>query len=550
MNLKLYEGKIYKEVSEILKSDEIGFFDVNLSSLNQGMFGIEEKKFNSKDDAYNYFDKLVKEEVSRLEDKISKYDLKNIIENLMQYLSPLVKLSFMTGNGKVEFFQDFPTLWTRFKKSENKIVQSTNLKAYLGEQKKRVDVLINMCLIGLDGEIGSLTKRKITPEEIYDTLEDVSKIIGLYSILQGISKENKKEFNTEIIYIEHSRIFYPGLKNYMLNILENTALKEYGYSDEKESQIKRINKLYEEELGFSTRTIINTFLPVFSQNHKTRESVFFKQKAELKKLINLSNETVTLRGLIVLLESNMCLEYKKQDKYNFIFSNVEKITNRGILKIKDQYIFSFSTISSYTALLQNNMLNQNFLKENGIDNKKIARYLATNYSEWWLYDIKSRMNEKGIWFKIQIKNFEKYFKFPQENKITKEVDFIFFDMYSKTLYIGEYKNWQDVSFNFKDVHQEQQKIKKIIQSHEKLISILNSDVMTLLNMLGIDKYINNIEEVNLELINVFENRNISSNYPIYGGTNQDRKVRNFSKMEFEKYLQNNAEYFLKMHSVN
>ena len=85
----------------------------------------------------------------------------------------------------------------------------------------------------------------------------------------------------------------------MLNILENTALKEYGYSDEKESQIKRINKLYEEELGFSTRTIINTFLPVFSQNHKTRESVFFKQKAELKKLINLSNETVTLRGLIV-----------------------------------------------------------------------------------------------------------------------------------------------------------------------------------------------------------------------------------------------------------
>lgn len=76
MNLKLYEGKIYKEVSEILKSDEIGFFDVNLSSLNQGMFGIEEKKFNSKDDAYNYFDKLVKEEVSRLEDKISKYDLK------------------------------------------------------------------------------------------------------------------------------------------------------------------------------------------------------------------------------------------------------------------------------------------------------------------------------------------------------------------------------------------------------------------------------------------------------------------------------------------
>ena len=63
--------------------------------------------------------------------------------------------------------------------------------------------------------------------------------LGFYSILQGISKENKKEFNTEIIYIEHSRIFYPGLKNYMLNILENTALKEYGYSDEKESQIKK-----------------------------------------------------------------------------------------------------------------------------------------------------------------------------------------------------------------------------------------------------------------------------------------------------------------------
>ena len=108
---------------------------------------------------------------------------------------------------------------------------------------------------------------------------------------------------------------------------------------------------------------------------------------------------------------------------------------------------------------------------------------------------------------------------------------------SKILYIGEYKNWQDVSFNFMNIFKEQQKIKKINQSHMNLLAILNLNLKKLFSMLKIHK-VNGIEEVELKLINVFENRNISSN--------QNKDIKNFSRVEFEIYLQNNQSNFLKI----
>lgn len=147
------------------------------------------------------------------------------------------------------------------------------------------------------------------------------------------------------------------------------------------------------------------------------------------------------------------------------------------------------------------------------------------------------MNKEGIWFEIQIGDFEKYFTIPPEKGITKEVDFILLDIHSKILYIGEYKNWQDVSFNFMNIFKEQQKIKKINQSHMNLLAILNLNLKKLFSMLKIHK-VNGIEEVELKLINVFENRNISSN--------QNKDIKNFSRVEFEIYLQNNQSNFLKI----
>lgn len=550
MELRVYEKQIDREISEFLNSGITDIFCYNNFELNQEILGMEEKKFSSKDEAYHYFEKLFKESVCRLEEKLSKYNTKSVIENLMMYLSPLTKLSVMSLNGKIDVPQDltrtFPRIRSELRKYKNEKIRLTNLKIFLGRKKRLIDIIINVCLVKLDVNSEYSTGLKISPYEIYEILYAADEVLVLHNIFQRISKENKEKFTDGIIYIGKGKLHYPDFHDYGLNIFANTALKEYGYSEKKEEEIKKIRKLYEEELGFSFNKIINTFSPLFFKNNRLNEGLFYRKRDELKKLINLAKDTVPLKGLLLLLDTNMCLEYKKQEKYSFIFNNDEKISAKGILKIGNQYIFSFSTISSYALKVCDDILNQDFLRKNGISNPKIAKYLATQYSEWWLRDIKSKMNKEGIWFDIQIGHFEKYFKFPQEKGITKEIDFVFFDEYSKTLLLGEYKNWQDVSFNFMDVHKEQERIQKVIKSHEKLISILSSDIEKLLEMLGIHRYINNIGEVSLKLINVFENRNISSNQHIFNDDNQNRNIENFSKQEFEEYVENHKNYFLKI----
>lgn len=541
MDLNFYEKCIDQELSKIIKLGIEGLNFSYVSNLEKEVLSLKQREFTSKGQAYKFFEQLYKNSVYKLEEKLSEYDPLKIIESLMLYLSPLTKLTIISMNGEINFplqvGRHLPNVWRELSVSVvNDKVLHTILKAYLGIKKRAIDIIVNINLIRINESSNNQVKSKLDTDSINDILADATTVCIYYDYFQKVSKENEENFSNKTVYIEQGKILYPNSVNFEQDLFINTVYKDYLYPVG-EPELQKIYSLYWEELGFSPRKIINTFSALFFKNNLLSESILYKTKDELKCLVNLSNDTVNLKGLLVLLEKSICLEYRNQEKLSFIFDNNQRISTKGIIKIKDQYFLSFSTIVPYCYKLGNDMLNQDFLRKNGLSNQKISSYLANYYSEKWLHDIKNRMNKEGIWFEIQIGDFEKYFTIPPEKGITKEVDFILLDIHSKILYIGEYKNWQDVSFNFMNIFKEQQKIKKINQSHMNLLAILNLNLKKLFSMLKIHK-VNGIEEVELKLINVFENRNISSN--------QNKDIKNFSRVEFEIYLQNNQSNFLKI----
>lgn len=142
-----------------------------------------------------------------------------------------------------------------------------------------------------------------------------------------------------------------------------------------------------------------------------------------------------------------------------------------------------------------------------------------------------------------MKNFEQKFNFPDSRGTTKEVDFILFDASRKVLLIGEYKNWQDVSFNFLGMHKEQERIKKINKSHINLLSVLELEKRDLFELLNLE-----IDYAKLELINVFENRNVLSNNRELDS--EKFNIKNFTRVEFEKFIEDNKPHFYKLKENN
>ena len=247
--------------------------------------------------------------------------------------------------------------------------------------------------------------------------------------------------------------------------------------------------------------------------------------------------------MVTLLKTDICLEYNKQDRYEFIFSDKCKVSAKGLVKIQDNYFFNFATIASYSIKLGNNLLNQDFLRNHELSSKKISRHLANSYAEKWLVNLYSKLTSENIWIQIQVKNFEQKFNFPDSRGTTKEVDFILFDASRKVLLIGEYKNWQDVSFNFLGMHKEQERIKKINKSHINLLSVLELEKRDLFELLNLE-----IDYAKLELINVFENRNVLSNNRELDS--EKFNIKNFTRVEFEKFIEDNKPHFYKLKENN
>ncbi|WP_195611345.1 hypothetical protein [Streptococcus australis] len=554
-NFSFYCKNIDNYLSKLIDSEFEGwFYNSNLELLSE--IGVEEQRFETKQEAYDFFKQLYEKGVMYLEEYLKKYIPISIISESLTLLIPLNLLSLSNANGEFNFnlglMETFPKIWKNIKTSNeyNRVVQTT-ISGHLGIKKKSLDVIVNLMLFRIDqtklnGNDNSL--QVINSKEFLKAISIAEEIAMIYNFFQIISKENQNTFSSNTVLIENGKIKYPKAQKFGLDLLINATGKDYLHSIS-ESKKEEVYKLYEKKLGISSSKVINTFSNCFSSKdllnkvEKLNHSIFVKSKTELKKLVNLSQNTLTLKGLLLLIDNNMCLEYKGQDKYKFIFDNNEKITRKGLVKIEGNYYYNFGTMVSYSGILSQDLLNQDFLNELKVSDKEISTFMANQYSEIWLAELKDKLNKQGIWCEIQINNIEQCLVFPKQVSATKEIDFLLFDTRKNHLLIGEYKNWQDVSFSYPSVNKEQDKIKKNIIKHKELLTVLNSNKNEFFRLLNLD-----IDDAEIKLIYVFENRNVLSNTNIegYDSYYNSGEIAIYSRVEFEKYIKLNKSNLLRM----
>lgn len=552
MNVKFYQDIIDDELSMNINLDMKGLVEIGTKKSNlerEILKGISSKKtFQNKNEAYQFLKELYENGLSHLEDKLLKFNPRLVIEEAMIFFTPLNILSILKLNGELnsERIKDyFPKIYKSLNSIKNNNEKDirilyTALSSYIGINKKAIDVLVNVNLVRIEENRTESSLNRPSDKEFLEILDFSFGVYRLFYFFQMVSKEKESDFSDNTIYLENGELYYYNSKDFMVNLATNTAFKDFTYPV-KDSELNKIYGLYEEEFGFSPKKVLNTFMPMFKPD--SLEMVFCSMKDEFRKLINISKGTLTLKGLLTLLETDICLEYNKQDRYKFIFSDKCNVSTKGLVKIQDNYFFNYATIASYSNKLGNNLLNQDFLRNNELSSEKISRYLANSYAEKWLDNLHSKLTSENIWIQIQVKNFEQKFNFPDSRGTTKEVDFILFDASRKVLLIGEYKNWQDVSFNFLDIHKEQEKIKKINKYHINLLNILELEKKVLFELLNLE-----IDYAELELINVFENRNMLCN-------NRELdlekfNIKNFTRVEFEKYIEDNKPHFYKLKENN
>lgn len=543
MNYIVYQSHIDEQLSDRIALGTKGIIGPVNFSEDLAYFLLQRNiTFSSKNEAYTFFDELYKNRVSHLEEQISVFNYKVILEEMIVFLKPLVRLSISKLNGKLDFQKEkynFPKIYQTLKTIDNKdelAVRTlfTTLHAYVGIKKRAVDVLANLCLIKVAEDNVTSSERKVAPEDILYFLELSNEIAYLFELFQMISKE--KNFSVNTVSINDGHIVYQNSTDFTVELATNTAFKDFTYPVNQE-EMENIYNLYKDEFGFSPQAIYNTFDLLF-KNIPNDSFIFHKSKDELRGMLALNRGTMTLNGLLTLLEKDLCLEYKSQDKHEFIFDYKNKLSRKGLVKIREEYIFSTCTIASYINHLGNDLLNQDFLSRNKLPSPKISSYLSNFYAEKWLDDLSQKLMDKGIWNKIQVDSFEQEYTFPF-NGTTKEIDFILFDDKRKVLILGEYKNWKDVSHYFTEVEKEKNKINKMITSHVNLLKVLESDKSKLSKILEID-----VRDAKLELINVFEERNILCNDGLNGNRQDGFCIRNFSREDFERYLEKNGSNFL------
>lgn len=557
-NFSFYCKNIDNYLSKLIDSEFEGwFYNSNLELLSE--IGVEEQRFETKQEAYDFFKQLYEKGVIYLEEYLKKYIPLSILSESLTFLSPLNLLSLSNANGELKFnlslMETFPKIWKNIKtlNKYNRVVQTT-ISGHLGMKKKSLDVIVNLILFRLNQtklNENDDSLQVINSKEFLKAISIAEEVAVIYNCFQIISKENQNKFSSNTVLIENGKIKYPKAQKFGLDLLINATGKEYLHSI-LESKKEEVNQLYEKNLGISSLKVINTFRNCFSSKdllnkvEKLNHSIFVKSKTELKKLVNLSQNTLTLRGLLLLIDNNMCLEYKGQDKYKFIFDNNEKISRKGLVKIEGNYYYNLGTMVSYSAILSQDLLNQDFLKELKVSDKEISTFMAHQYSEIWLAELKEKLNKQGIWCEIQINNLEQCLVFPKQVGATKEIDFLLFDTQKNHLLIGEYKNWQDVSFSYPNINKEQDKIKKNIIKHKELLTVLNSNKNEFFRLLNLD-----IDDAKIKLIYVFENRNVLSNTNIegYDSYYNLEEIAIYSRVEFEKYIKLNKSNLLRMNKT-
>lgn len=456
----------------------------------------------NKQESYSYLETECKRFIKLLKEDMKKYDMSSLIHRLICYEEILTILSAIKLNGKftwneevIKMFPQIVKLMFRGEKNDIKVETKEDKYMYfmmsriIGEFIRGTDLLLNFALLEENNRENNEKKsyKQVNEIEILNLLIYSLAIEVLNEVKNVVGKS--KEF--KYLKIEDFSIdMITGDISYYSAALEKNYVEQNFSEVNSDENIAKLTQLYKEELEFTPDMIRKRFRNV---GIVVKEFDIFKEELRIRS----SNDILGYKGFLNLIEREICLESKNNEK-EFLFNNDCRASKKGLVRIKNQVIMSNILLYRYADLLFYKMKRQDFAK-----NDRINKFIKDTLVEEWLTRLKEKMDEKKVFCKIQIKEIATLIG--NNKPITQEIDFVIRDTKNKEILIGEYKNKSQNIFTVKQQITEEPNLKKeAVKKQIRMLNILKENKIEFLNLLELA----DSENYELVFVPVFETRNI------------------------------------------
>ena len=481
----------------------------------------------NKQESYSYLERKCNRFIKLLKKDMKKYDMSSLIHRLICYEENLTILSAIKLNGKFTWNEEaakmFPqTVMLMFRGEKNDIKVETKEDQYMyfmmsriiGEFIRGTDLLLNFALLEENnrGNNENNIYKKVNELEVLNLLIYSLAIEELNEMKNIVGKSKEfKYLKIEDFFIDMKTGDIP----YYREELEKNYVEQNFSEVNSDENIAILMQLYKKELEFTPDMIRNRFRNV---GIVVKEFDVFKEELKRRN----SNEVLGYKGLLNLIEREICLESKTDEK-EFLFDNDCRASKKGLIRIKNQVIMSNFLLYRYADLLFYKMKRQDFAK-----NDRINKFIKDKLVEEWLTRLKEKMDEKKLFCKIQIKEIATMI---ENNKpITQEIDFVIRDTKNKEILIGEYKNKSQNTFTIKQQIIEEPNLKKeAVKKQIRMLNILKENKIEFLNLLELA----DSEKYKLVFVAVFETRNILCGKKEF---NAGIECRYYERTDFEEFL--------------
>lgn len=497
--------------------------------------GVDGKQvFQTKNEAYQFLNSNVEKAIDQFFIRISEFNPNDLLHFILEIETTLSILTLARLDGKFRWEKHQIEAFTSFSLSEPLAKLNTenpteeeitdlqlfynNFVIVLGKIKKSIDIITNSMLVVLKTGSFQLSK-DINVQSMIELMSESYALWELDHCFKLVSKEKEEQFDGNTIFIEDGRIFYQNSKNFYIESSLNNVLQDYAPQLDDETE-EELQNLYLSELGFNSDMLLNSFKGLVGRAPRviTKEDLrsYFSDHKK---------ERLGLKGLTSLLNMDILLEYKDEDERKFIFSDENKISSKGVIKIDEQYLFSIGTIFHYSLKLRSKMKSPSFTS-----NKKINKFIQDKVSEFQIDKISKCLTEKEIWNKSNLTGFDNLLSEASKKQgTTKEIDLLLYNTESEEIIFVEYKNFLKKSFDRYREILDERKIESFNKSHIKLLDDLKHKQVEFIEKYSIPAKVDS----KFTLMNVFEDRNTLCGTESFQG---NYKIIYKSRVEFEEYL--------------
>lgn len=468
--------------------------------------------------ANELLEKIKNTYLKNLEQEIKKYDLEILLYLFYSLATRLSVLSLLTfHNINTNDTNDLPLnqedpysiLTTVISNMDtNNIIQTSK---HIGREKQLIDIIFNLIYkvyINSQQENQRPNQTDIDIREIYKLASMVMK-----SNLFLKSNELLYEQGESLLIKDWNLVQSGSFEHYMQSTFSDVV--EFNYNMD---IVDKVFKQYSKREGFCPQDLTDFINFSFQSHHKGTDIHLknIKKKGLKEGILEVTN--IKDYGIDRFLD---ILTLKES---NDIAHKVHKISLQPFVELKNDMIL----YSDYMLLQARQTLPTRMLQQSFTSNKKLKKFISTNYDEAGIKDLAKSLEKKGLAYlehvcidKIQNHDIKTLL---ETKGITKEFDLIF--KKNKVLYIVEYKTWKIQFQNISQVLNELKKIQLNIDSHLKAINIINEYSNEFKDFFGKE-----FAEYNrIELIMVFQNPT-SFKY-----LNKSNEVNVLSPNEFNDFI--------------